>query len=665
MDTVWTLAKVVLGLEVIVLFHLFGHLLAAKFFRVPLAIHLGFGWAIPGCRISWGRTSFVLAWFPLGGYATVPLPKEAAEVPRVWRRLFVASGGVIMNVILAWLCFTLCWSRGMERSAAVIGLVNAGSPAWTKGLPTGAVIEQIGDIRKPTFEDLMSRVMGSRENEELQIVYSVPGNPNKVRVEIMPRLDRQQGRPMLGVSPASSTRLVSRRGLDPRMAGPVIPGSPAASADPPFAFDDVIIGTTDPDNPEQIKQLPEDPRNPGSGNGDYFEWLRRLRLLAGKEITVQVRRADGREEKIRVPPAFHLTLSARMQMGEIAAVREGSAGEKAGIQTRDRARHRDGDRIVAVEIKQPDGKRTKFDEDNLDPMRLRYELRQWSRRMVRAGKGRERIVTLTLLRHFQPPGPEFGQVTLQLPWDSAWESQRDHSFSSGSPLSIPELGIAYDVLTTVAVANADGSLQPGDEIVAIRAKARVELDRNDWPWALESLQQMDTKDLAVDVIRNNVQIMVVLKLTEDKTWPVEDRGLILARDLRLQSADDFLDAMRRGLNQTGKSIGQAFTNLQGSLTGRIDPRNLGGPVVVTRVAVRIADYDLFAFIFFLALIGLNFSLINLLPIPILDGGEALLLLIEKLSGQPLPTIARRISYGVGAAFLSLALLYNVAVELTR
>src|SRR5579859_7455784 len=71
MDIVWTLAKVVLGLEVIVLFHLFGHWLAASLFRVPVEIRLGLGPAIPGCRFSRGRNRYILAVFPLFGYAKV------------------------------------------------------------------------------------------------------------------------------------------------------------------------------------------------------------------------------------------------------------------------------------------------------------------------------------------------------------------------------------------------------------------------------------------------------------------------------------------------------------------------------------------------------------------------------------------------------------------
>jgi regulator of sigma E protease len=689
MDTIWTLAKVVLGLEVIVLFHLFGHWLVAKFLRVPVEIRLGLGPAIPGCRFSRGRNRYILAFFPLGGYAKVPLPKkeygdashfpqgafataplptrDVGEVPPVWRRLFVALGGVFMNVILAWLCFSLCWSHGKERGAAVISQVDAGSPAWIKGLPTGALLHQIGNVQNPFFEDVMTQVMSTEQNESLRLVYSVPGQGKKTTVDIMPRM--KQGRPMLGISPGSVPRLASKHMLGKEFAKPVFPNSPAERADPPFAFDDVIVGTTDPDNPEKIKHLLVDPRNPDSGNGDYFEWLLRLRLLAGKEITVQVRRTDGREEKIRLPPAYHFTLGVRMQMGQIVAVREGSAAEKAGIQAIDLTRTIDGDRIVAVEVKEPDGSTTSFDEKKLDPLRLPFDLRQWSRRMVLAGKGGERLVILKVLRQNLKGGQQFAEVTLRLRWDPSWENQQDFPFSPTSPVSIPELGIAYEVLTTVAAVdpiqegNRVASLQPGDIIVAVQGDKRFDLVQNEWAWTFAALQHFRSKDITIQVLRNNRLISFSLKLKEDKTWPREDRGLILARDIRLQKADNFLEAMGLSFRDIGKYYEQILANFRGLLVGRIDTRNVGGPVVVSRTAYRIADYGFFEFIFLLALISLNFSFINLFPIPILDGGEVLLLAVEKLNGKPLASLARPIAYGVGLALLSIWMLWSVAIDL--
>jgi regulator of sigma E protease len=213
--------------------------------------------------------------------------------------------------------------------------------------------------------------------------------------------------------------------------------------------------------------------------------------------------------------------------------------------------------------------------------------------------------------------------------------------------------------------NRDDTLQRGDIIVAVNGRSRVELDLNEWAWAFASIQQMGSTEIHLEVIRNNQRLTLLLKWKEDKTWPLEDRGLILARDIRVQKADNLLDAFGLGLDDVGKSLGQLVTNLRGAVTGRIATTNLGGPVLITRAAYRIADYDLFEFIFFLALISLNFSVINLLPIPVLDGGEVLLLIVEKLNGKPLAALARPIAYGVGLTLLSFWMLFSVVIDLQR
>src|SRR5262249_53682502 len=53
-----------------------------------------------------------------------------------------------------------------------------------------------------------------------------------------------------------------------------------------FAFGDTVVGSTDPDHPDQVTALPEDPRHPGSTLGDYFAFEKRLRLLQGRFLVI-------------------------------------------------------------------------------------------------------------------------------------------------------------------------------------------------------------------------------------------------------------------------------------------------------------------------------------------------------------------------------------------
>src|SRR5207248_11341182 len=112
------------------------------------------------------------------------------------------------------------------------------------------------------------------------------------------------------------------------------------------------------------------PRKPGE-SADYAEFARRLRLLAGREVTLRVERtdADGKYQlqDVKVPPAYHVMLGARMEMGQVTALREGSpaarAPDKGGVQlpavkeVNGQSYSFEGDVIDLVEVTRPDGGR--------------------------------------------------------------------------------------------------------------------------------------------------------------------------------------------------------------------------------------------------------------------------------------------------------------------
>src|SRR5262249_31729918 len=142
----------------------------------------------------------------------------------------------------------------------------------------------------------------------------------------------------------------------------------------------------------------------------------------------------------------------------------------------------------------------------------------------------------------------------------------------------------------------------------------------------------------------------------DTTWPKEERGLILERDVRWQRADNMLEAIGMGFQDTWNRMTQVFENLRGILTGRISPENLGGPVTIAKVAYRIAGRDFWEFVFFIGLISVNLAVINFLPIPVLDGGHMVFLLYEKIRGKPASEGVR-----AGATYAGLALILSLMI----
>jgi regulator of sigma E protease len=708
-EGLWSVAKAAIGLGFIIFIHELGHFLVAKWCDVHVTtFSIGFGPALPGCSFKWGETTYKLALFPLGGYVQmvgqVDGNEEADESdtdPRSYRnktvgqRMAIISAGVVMNVILAFICFSLVFQvHGKERLAGVIGMVDNASPAWKKGIRSGSVIYQIGTAKDPYFEDLMVQVIGSGWNQQLPVVFGEPGSEKRT-VEIEPRIDREDkrpgSRPVIGVSPAQIPKLESARLYKKDYAHPAYYNTPAENANPPFEFDDEIIGTTDPDHPDALKELPEDPRNPGSGRRDYFEMRKRMQRLAGKAMKFQVRRGEkGDLVEITVGPAYHHTLGLRMQMGQVTAVREkGPASGK--VQPFDPDSNTKGDVIEEVTVTDAAGKPLTFKNDNgtLDPVRLPYQLRAWA-----ATVEGDKWVTLKVRRpNVANPlnREEVKHENVKLKWDDGWEFDREVPYGQTSPLAIPELGLAYRVQTTVAGVDrqpaGDGkkSLQANDVIKRVKfhrydftsrvdgsrptetkeGTSWISLEPDQWAWVFHNLQAVEVKKLTLEVDRSGEKFELEVDARPDETWPQTSRGMILARDSRLQKADNIAGAIGLGLKDTWGTILQVYSHLRNLISGRIAVTNLVGPIMIADTAYRIAGFDVWEFIFFLGMISVNLAVVNFLPIPVLDGGHMVFLLYEKLRGKPASEGVRVGATYVGLLMLVSLMLFVIGLDIFR
>ncbi len=113
-----------------------------------------------------------------------------------------------------------------------------------------------------------------------------------------------------------------------------------------------------------------------------------------------------------------------------------------------------------------------------------------------------------------------------------------------------------------------------------------------------------------------------------------------------------LASLTRGVAETGRITGLTLRMLGRMLTGDISLRTLNGPVGIARYAGEAVQVGAVAFVTFLALVSVSLGILNLLPIPILDGGQIVGQTIEKLRGRP---VAERTQWVVQRAGLALVL----------
>lgn len=96
-----------------------------------------------------------------------------------------------------------------------------------------------------------------------------------------------------------------------------------------------------------------------------------------------------------------------------------------------------------------------------------------------------------------------------------------------------------------------------------------------------------------------------------------------------------VEALERGIRETGRITLLTFRVLGNMFTGEVSLRTLNGPVGIARYAGEAVQISGVAFVTFLALISVSLGILNLLPIPILDGGQIVNQTIEKLRGRPI------------------------------
>ena len=128
----------------------------------------------------------------------------------------------------------------------------------------------------------------------------------------------------------------------------------------------------------------------------------------------------------------------------------------------------------------------------------------------------------------------------------------------------------------------------------------------------------------------------------------------------------FVDAVKEGAKRTWELIDLTVVFVQKLFSGSVSAKNIGGPITVVQVAGQAAQTDIAAIFSVLAFISIQLGILNLLPIPILDGGHILFNLIELVFRRPVSIRAREMAQQVGLAMLLMLMVlafYNDIVRL--
>jgi regulator of sigma E protease len=113
----------------------------------------------------------------------------------------------------------------------------------------------------------------------------------------------------------------------------------------------------------------------------------------------------------------------------------------------------------------------------------------------------------------------------------------------------------------------------------------------------------------------------------------------------------FFESLRLGFDKTIESVDLTFITLKKLITFDLSIKTLGGPVMIAQMSGQAAAAGLSAFLSLLAMISISLGVLNLLPIPVLDGGLILFLVIEAIRKKPLSRKVMEVSQSIGAGLL--------------
>ena len=116
-------------------------------------------------------------------------------------------------------------------------------------------------------------------------------------------------------------------------------------------------------------------------------------------------------------------------------------------------------------------------------------------------------------------------------------------------------------------------------------------------------------------------------------------------------------AITRGIAESRRVMMQTYLTFLRLFQGSVEVKHLKGPVGIAHLGTQIASQGFIWVLFFMALISINLAVINFLPLPIVDGGQFLMLCYEWIRGKPVPIVVQNFATLAGLLFIGMIFLY--------
>ncbi len=573
-----------------------------------------------------GETEYRIGLIPLAGYVKMLGQEDTGadkqiDDPRAFPnksigvRMAVISAGVIFNVIAAIGILMMVYLIGIDRMPAVVGGVRPGSPAAQAGLQAGdEIIEIAGKGDNLDFGNILMAAALSDKGEKVALkVKHTDGSIENVTIEA----EQMSGMPLrlfgilspqtltiAEVSAADANALLARTGL--------LPG-------------------------DRIKAV--------NGRDVQTNWqLERIVQNAFvPAVTVLAERTDAVSKEVELIKS-QIQLDLNFAKGEVKA--ESDLGHIYSMVPRLQIKVvntglslQSGDIILAAgNVENPTYK-------ELRDVTEEYKDKELPIKVLRTGPdGTEKTLTVTVVPKQSRPGKRvvIGIVPV-LDAEHPVVAKTITAKDGPAALAIPR-GASITAVDGVSVANFY------DIIKQLRKNAgqRVTIDYR--------LDDEIAGDVVVDLGKDKNFVAVESAFAEFVPFKAMER---------LYKADGPVNALVMGSKKSVWFIIKTYVTLKGLFNRNVSLDAMSGPVGIATMTYQAVKHSFVSFLYLLAFISANLAVINFLPIPVVDGGVFVLLVVEKIKGGPVSIQVQEVITYAGLIFLGAVFLYFTYNDVVR
>ena len=194
---------------------------------------------------------------------------------------------------------------------------------------------------------------------------------------------------------------------------------------------------------------------------------------------------------------------------------------------------------------------------------------------------------------------------------------------------------------------------------------------DNWSKWVELIQASAGKELNIEIQRNEQRLTLTLtpQAGDDgkgRIGAVVDASQsTIPQELQAELSYGPVEASWQAVIQTWDFSTSTLKSLWGMITGKVSTDNLGGPISIAQIAGSSAEQGVTSFISFLAMISITLGILNLLPIPMLDGGHLAMFAVEAVRGKPISEITQMQIQKVGFLILIMVMFIAFFNDLTR